>query len=128
MYATLNDLNVLFRPIKPSEEDRASMLLEVVSDQLRMAAKNVDKDIDCMIEDGDILVSVLKSVVCDVVGRCLSTPTDEAPMSQVTQSALGYSVSGTYLVPGGGVWIKKSELARLGLKRQRIGVIEPYAD
>ena len=26
-----------------------------------------------------------------------------------------------------GLFIKKSELARLGLRRQRMGVIEPYA-
>ena len=35
--------------------------------------------------------------------------------------------SGSFLVPGGGLFIKKSELARLGLRRQRMGVIEPYA-
>jgi hypothetical protein len=45
-------------------------------------------------------------------------------MAQMSQSALGYSVSGTYLVPGGGLFIKKSELARLGLKRQKTGVID----
>ena len=28
--------------------------------------------------------------------------------------------------PGGGLFIKKSELARLGLRRQRMGVIELY--
>ncbi|MFR4357424.1 MAG: Gp19/Gp15/Gp42 family protein, partial [Clostridia bacterium] len=40
----------------------------------------------------------------------------------------GYSYSGTYLVPGGGLFIKKTELARLGLRRQRYGVMEPYDD
>ena len=44
----------------------------------------------------------------------------------MSESALGYTVSGTYLVPGGGLFIKKSELARLGLRRQRIGVREIY--
>ena len=28
------------------------------------------------------------------------------PMTQMSESALGYSVSGTYLVPGGGLFIK----------------------
>ena len=45
-------------------------------------------------------------------------------MEQFSQSALGYTASGTYLVPGGGLFIKKSELSRLGLKRQRIGVLD----
>jgi len=44
----------------------------------------------------------------------------------MSQSALGYSVSGTFLVPGGGLFIKRSELARLGLLRQRVEVIELY--
>ena len=47
-------------------------------------------------------------------------------MTQMTQSALGYSFQGSFLVPGGGLFIKKSELARLGLRKQRYGVIEPY--
>ena len=72
--------------------------------------------------------SYVKSVVVDVVARTLMTSTDTEPMTQRSESALGYSVSGTYLVPGGGLFIKKSELARLGLKRQRIGVIDLYDD
>lgn len=44
-------------------------------------------------------------------------------MSQMSESALGYSVSGTFLNPGGGLFIKDSELAALGLRRQKIGVI-----
>ena len=52
------------------------------------------------------------------------TSTNAEPMIQSSQSAMGYSYSGTYLVPGGGLFIKKSELARLGLRKQRIGVIE----
>lgn len=49
-------------------------------------------------------------------------------MTQISQSALGYTATGTYLVPGGGLFIKKSELARLGLKRQQFGVIDLYGN
>ena len=69
-----------------------------------------------------------KSVTVDIVARNLNTPTDQQPMSQFSESALGYSVSGTYLVPGGGLYIKKEELAKLGLKKQRFGVINFYGD
>jgi hypothetical protein len=54
------------------------------------------------------------------------TSTDQEPMTQMSESALGYSFQGSFLVPGGGLFIKKSELARLGLKRQRYGVIDFY--
>lgn len=88
----------------------------------------VGKDIDKMLANGELLENVFKSVVVDVVARTLMTSTNSEPMTQASQSALGYTVSGTFLVPGGGLFIKKSELARLGLKRQRYGVIEFYDD
>ena len=70
--------------------------------------------------------SVAKSVTVDVVARTLMTSTNHEPMTQMTQSAGGYSATGTFLVPGGGLFIKKSELARLGLRQQRIGVMNFY--
>lgn len=123
-FATLQDVIDLYRPLTPQETKRAEALLPVVSDSLRQEAKNRNRDLDEMLANGDLLESVVKSVTVDVLARVLMTPTDETPVSQFSQSALGYSVSGTYLVPGGGLFIKNSELARLGLRRQRYGVIE----
>lgn len=123
-FATLQDVIDLYRPLTPQETKRAEALLPVVSDSLRQEARNRNRDLDEMLDNGDLLESVVKSVTVDVLARVLMTPTDETPVSQFSQSALGYSVSGTYLVPGGGLFIKNSELARLGLRRQRYGVIE----
>lgn len=125
-YATAQDVIALYRPLTPEETERVAVLLPIVIDSLRQEAHNVGKDLDQMVVDGELSASVVKSVAVDVVARTLMTPTDGAPMTQMSQSALGYSVSGTYLVPGGGLFVKKSELARLGLRRQRIGVIELY--
>jgi hypothetical protein len=123
-FATIEDIESLWRVMSNEERERAEALLPVISDSLRQEAKNVGKDLDQMITDGKILPSVVKSVVVDVVARTLMTSTNAEPMIQSSQSAMGYSYSGTYLVPGGGLFIKKSELARLGLRKQRIGVIE----
>lgn len=125
-FATVSDLIALWRQLSPGERERAEVLLPLVSDSLRMEAIKVGKNLDQMIEETPMLASVAKSVTVDVVARTLMTPTDETPMTQMTQSGLGYSVSGTYLVPGGGLFIKRSELARLGLRRQQIGVINLY--
>lgn len=125
-YATTQDVIALYRPLTPEETQRVAVLLPIVIDSLRQEAHNVGKDLDQMVVDGELSASVVKSVAVDVVARTLMTPTDGAPMTQMSQSALGYSVSGTYLVPGGGLFVKKSELVRLGLRRQRIGVIELY--
>ena len=109
-----------------AEQERAEQLLPVISDSLRYEAVKVGKDLDTMIKQTPILANVVKSVTVDVAARTLMTSTDSEPLSQMSESALGYSVSGTYLVPGGGLFIKKSELARLGLRRQRMGVREIY--
>lgn len=125
-FIEINDIENLFRNLSNDEEEKANYLLSVVSDSLRQEAKKVGKDLDEMIENGEVYKNVVKSVCVDVIARNLMTSTNSEPMEQVSQSALGYSFSGTFLVPGGGLFIKKSELARLGLRRQRIGVIEPY--
>lgn len=125
-FATVQDLIDLWRPLNVEELDRADYLLPIVSDVIRQQAMNVGKNIDEMIANGQILESVVKSVTVDVVARTLLTSTENEPMTQFSQSALGYSVSGSYLVPGGGLFIKDSELRRLGLKKQKYGVIEFY--
>ena len=125
-YATVQDVQKLWRPLTAAEQTRAEALIPVICSSLREEARKVGKDLDAMIEADNDLVEVAKSVTVDVLARALMTSTNQEPTSQFAESALGYSVSGTVLVPGGGLFIKKSELARLGLKRQQIGVIEWY--
>lgn len=126
-FATIEDVEKLWRNLKPAERERAEGLLKIVSDSLRVEADKVGKNLDELAADSDAYASVLKSVTVDVVARTLMTSTDQEPMTQMTESALGYSYSGSFLVPGGGLFIKDTELKRLGLKRQRYGVIDPYA-
>lgn len=123
-YASIQDVITLWRTLTPEEQPRCESLLKTVSASLRYEAYKAGKDLDMMISENDALKEVAKSVTVDVVARTLMTSTDTEPMTQMSQSALGYSVSGTYLVPGGGLFIKKSELARLGLRRQKYGVME----
>lgn len=125
-FASIDDVKKLWRDLDIDEETRAEQLLLIVSDSLRYEAFKVDKDLDAMIDKNQFLANVAKSVTVDVVARVLMTSTTNEPMTQFSQSALGYSVSGTYLVPGGGLFIKKSELSRLGLRKQKIGTIEMY--
>jgi len=127
-FATIQDIENLKRPLVGVEKQRADSLLKTVSASLRYEAKMVGKNLDEMIEKDEVLNEVVKSVTVDIVMRELMTSTNQEPITQVTQSALGYSVSGTYLVPGGGLFIKKSELSRLGLRRQRYGVIDFYGN
>lgn len=125
-FATVEDLETLWRSLKFDERKRAEALLTIVSDSLREEAKKVSKDLDKMVADSPSYSSVVKSVTVDVVARTLMTSTDQEPMTQMAESAMGYSFSGSYLVPGGGLFIKDSELKRLGFRKQRYGVIELY--
>ena len=126
LYASKSDLINLWREMTQAEQERAEQLIPVVCSSLRTEAAKVGKDLDAMIDDDPDLAEVAKSVVVDVVARTLMTSTNQEPMSQFSESARGYSASGTFLVPGGGLFIKRSELARLGLRRQQIGVMEIY--
>lgn len=126
-FATIDDVNTIWRQLKSDEVERAKMLLSIVSDSLREEADKVGNNLDRMIEGKPpYFKNVVKSVTVDIVARTLMTSTDQEPMTQTTESALGYSFSGSYLVPGGGLFIKNSELSRLGLKKQRYGVIDFY--
>ncbi|WP_086350182.1 phage Gp19/Gp15/Gp42 family protein [Candidatus Enterococcus clewellii] len=125
-FATLDDVQKLWRPLKANETERAGALLSVISDSLREEAFKVGRDLDEMVKERPSFANVVRSVTVDVVARTLMTSTDQEPMTQFAEGALGYSVSGSYLVPGGGLFIKTSELNRLGLRRQRYGVINFY--
>lgn len=127
-FATIEDIRTLWRALTPEEEERASALIQKVSSILRSEADKVGKDLDLMIQQKPYLADVATSVTVDVVARALQTPTNQEPVSQFTESAMGYSYSGTYLVPGGGVFIKNAELARLGLKRQKMGGMKLWGD
>lgn len=124
-FATVDDVAALWRTLSATEQTRATALLPIVSDSLRVEAERVGKDLDEMAETPSF-ANVLKSVVVDVIARTLMTSTTNEPAIQTSESALGYSQSTTFLVPGGGLFIKNNELARLGLKRQRYGTLDQF--
>lgn len=128
-FATIEELNTLFRPLTASEQEKAESLLPLVSDALREEGKKAGKDLDEMITEDPAYGSVVKLVCVDVVSRILRQSTEGDLMSQESQTGLGYNWQGTYAIPGGGIAgaIMNNDLKRLGLKRQRLGVIDLYA-
>ena len=126
--ASVNDVNSLWKPLSNAEQEQVEALLPVVSDSLRQEAKRVGKALDEMIAKGEILPNVVKSVVVDIISRYLDQLSSDnaSTLSQESQSALGYSWSGTYVNTGGGMSILKKDLKRLGLTRQRFGMVDLY--
>lgn len=127
-FATVEDVTTLWRPLTTEETSRAEALLPLLSDALRVEAQKVGKDIDEMIEDdtSGAYGNTVKIVTVDILGRVLRQSTVDEPLSQESQSALGYTWSGTFAIPGGGIAaaIMKNDLKRLGLRRQRLGMID----
>lgn len=122
-FATVTDIQTLWRPLTAAEQTRAEALLPLVSDEIRVIGKSVGKDVDAMIAADDSYGSVVKVVTVDVVARVLRQSTTGDAMTQESQAALGYSWSGTYAVAGGGIAnsILRNDLKKLGLLNQQIG-------
>ena len=113
-----------------AELERIVTLLPLLSDALRMEATKVGKDLDEMVKASRAYASVVKLVITDIVIRVMRQTMDGEPMSQESQGALGYTWSGTYAVPGGGIAaaIMRNDLKRLGLRRQRMSMVDLRGD
>lgn len=124
-FATVEDIQSLWRPLSIDEQRRGSELLPLISDELRVLAGNVGKDLDEMARNDNAYKSLLKIVTVDVACRILRQSTEGEAMAQESQSALGYTWSGTYAVAGGGIAnsILKNDLKKLGLLRQKAGAV-----
>lgn len=129
-FADVDDIVKLKGRLTADQMEKASAYLPIVSDTLRLEAEKVGKDLDTKAQKNSAYKNVLKSVTVDIVYRAVieseQSSAGSSALSQVTESALGYSLTGTFANAGGGLFIKKSELARLGLKRQRYGFVDLY--
>lgn len=125
-FATVEDIALLWRPLTAAEIAKANALLPLVSDEIRVLGKSSGKNVDEMIEASSEYESVVKIVTVDIVTRVLRQSTEGDAMSQESQSALGYSWSGTYAIPGGGIAnaIMKNDLKKLGFLIQNIGAVK----
>lgn len=125
-YATLNDVITLSGATYTQEQqERIEALLPLVSDMIRNEGKNYGKDVDAEVADNTDYASVVKLVTVDVIVRTMRQSAEGEPQSQFSQSALGYSISGTYAIPGGGIAqsLMENDKKRLGFKRQQFGSI-----
>ncbi len=128
-FATVADvLEITGKDYTGAEMNRIEALLELISDTLRTYATNIGKDLDKMADASTAYANVLKLTTVDIVIRAIRQSFDGDPLTQESQSAIGYTWSGTYAIPGGGIAgaIMKNDLKRLGLRRQQYGTIEFY--
>lgn len=126
---TVNDLISRWRPLSQEEIDKATIFLSDCENALHVYAYDRGKDLDQMMEDYPPRADLYTAVVCDIVRREMQSSSETGPaMSQYSQSVNGYNIQGTFLSPGGGLFIKNSELKLLGLSNQRARAVEIYGD
>lgn len=131
-FATLQDvLTLTGKTYTTAEQNRITALIPLVCNALRYEAVKVGKNIDDMIaaDTTGAYSDVVKLVTVDIITRVMRQALNGEPMSQESQGGLGYTWSGTFAIPGGGIAaaIMKNDLKRLGLRRQRISTIEMWS-
>lgn len=121
--ATTNDYEAVYSVhLTDTEKSRVETLLEYASALLRTEASNRGYNLDLIIARDGAKKTVAKMVVLASVKRAMHTnEVTEAPLEQFSQSALGYTVSGTYLNPGDDIYFLNNELKRLGINRKAQG-------
>ena len=128
-YATIEDVIKLGRKLTAEEQEKAAALLPVACARLSTACKKYGKDLDLMIADEPDIELVAKDIIVRATLRAVDAITDvnsSPAASQASQSAMGYSVSMTYLNAGQQLYFLRNELKELGVMRQRYGAMEVY--
>nr|DAP54875.1 MAG TPA: hypothetical protein [Caudoviricetes sp.] len=116
-FATTAELQEYWRVLDASEISRATTLLKLASDRLRMLALRAGIDLDAKVkaEPNGVYASTLKFAVMDAVKRAMQAPADVPPINAYQQTAGPYSENISYANPTGDLYFKKSELALLGI-------------
>lgn len=126
---TVNNLIERWRPLTQEEMDQAAIFISDCENALHVFAYDRGMDLDQMMQDYPPRADLYTAIVCDIVRREMQASTETgAAMSQFSQSVNGYNIQGTYLSPGGGLFIKNSELKLLGLTNQKARAVEIYGD
>jgi hypothetical protein len=112
---TVQELEAFWRPLTDAESSRATTLLLVASNRLRLVAENLGINLDEKVNNSEIYKSNVQYVVMEATKRALLTPVDAPPANSVQQTAGPYSQNITFTNPSGDLWFKKSDLAEIGL-------------
>ena len=123
-FATVEDVMNLYGPLNADQIAKVEQLLSYTSSYFMTLAKEYGRDLNQEVIDDVDMKNNAKLATCNVVIRELDK--GNSSLSQESQSALGYTWSGTYVNTGGGLSILNKDLKLLGLNRQRIGMVDIY--
>lgn len=120
--ATVEEYEAKFnKHLTDAEKEQVKLLLIDASSLLRVEASNRGFNLDFIIARDEDKKNVAKMVVLASVKRVMIKLDERGAFEQVSESALGYSFSGTYVNPGEDIYFLNNELKRLGLTRKAQG-------
>ena len=128
IYASVEDYEKVYNTaLNNDQHKRLLMLIVLASSLLREEANKRNMNLSAVISSSDDKANVAKMVVLACVHRVMSKDDDQdMPLEQFSQSALGYTFSGTYVNPGDDLYYLRNELKRMGIIKQRYGAMEIY--
>ena len=128
IYASVEDYEKVYNTaLNNDQHKRLLMLIELASSLLREEANKRNMNLSAVISSSDDKANVAKMVVLACVHRVMSKDDNQdMPLEQFSQSALGYTFSGTYVNPGDDLYYLRNELKRMGIIKQRYGAMEIY--
>lgn len=128
IYASIEDYEKVYNIVLNNEQQkRLLILIELASSLLREEANKRKINLSAVINSSDDKANVAKMVVLACVHRVMAKDDgQDMPLEQFSQSALGYTFSGTYVNPGDDLYFLKNELKRMGIIKQRYGAMEIY--
>lgn len=128
IYASVEDYEKVYNTaLNNDQHKRLLMLIELASSLLREEANKRNMNLSAVISSSDDKANVAKMVVLACVHRVMSKDDDQdMPLEQFSQSALGYTFSGTYVNPGDDLYYLRNELKRMGIIKQRYGAMDIY--
>jgi hypothetical protein len=118
-FATADDLEKRWRVLTDSEKTQAGTLL---GDATSLISAKLSRS---GIPASEIDENLLESICCNVVKRSMMSGTDEAPMSQFSNTVGPFAASYTYANPTGDIYLTSAEKTALGINRQRVGSLRP---
>ena len=126
-YATTDDVIAYVGSLSADAITALPEIIKTCSAELRLIAKRKGKNLDEMIEaDEDVGLVVKKGVIDASMAYYNSRENKDPIMSQFSQAAGGYSISGTLLNPGNNFYFPKTFLKDIGLATQQVGSIEVF--
>lgn len=127
VYATTDDVIKYRGPQSASVLEMLDAHLEGCSARLRLFAKNSGVDLDELYNtDEDLKIVITERVVDSVISKLASNTGNDPLMSQFSQAAGGYSISGTFVNVGGDYYFPKAFLRDIGITRQKISTFEVF--